>query len=874
MIPITCNAVGDIIAIAALVLDVARALKDTRGSASEYRRFSGDLDALHKMLTTTARVAGDSVDNVLRDEIIHEVAQCARDVQSALSRIAKFSALDENVTVGGGLRVKLKRNWYKLEWRLARRDEAQTVRDELANATQRLTALLVVSHADGAVRFRRNMLREVDASIARDATLLRAFRDGNTAVMNKLDAGPRRGQALVQELSEAVPTGVDSKTAAIAVLCAAVCAMHGPYDRTVPTALLLVAIYILSQSSGRHERALVHDVAYTATNAITLLDAMGRRIILPLELCETRELFHATLVNLFSQMNGRWFIDAHRYALTTSEGRELYYNHCDWDIRPDTEIEMSIVVQSVTNAYFNTVQCPLCLVGEVTMSATPFAGRCSSCGTELHDYSGPLERPEAFVDAQRAPQSIECIVNDSGRFPRARPASVSGAAHSSSAPLRSQHTASAGSREPLFYCVNPVELSSWRDRFRGFTRLSICRRLSNLPLHKFLLLQDRSEMHIAAENGHYACVARLLNQGTNVNICLPYGYTALHLASAFGHVRIAELLLDYGAAIDAPADNNMTPLGFAIECRQLDIQALLVARGAMVRGASKRLRPAVLYAAACANSVGIMQMLLQLGSDVDAAIRGEAALHGAVRFGNRDSVEVLLLNGADPTLCTHYGETPLSYAAQYGHSEIFELLWNSVGMSNVSEKDIGRLLCRAVEGGGPAIVATVLQHPGADLNAHFEDGTTPLFVALERGRDKVVELLLVQGVNPNVGALCSILQGKEGTWKALHMAVRVPVYPYSATCVEILLQYGADVDERTEHGDTPLSLASEGKRRWLKEWPSEAKRCDEALHTLLSWGAVMDERSSLLLEEIARLEGSSKSGAELVVPGAWREDAK
>ena len=81
MIPITCNAVGDILALAELLVDVVRALNDARGSALEYRTFTRELDGLRTMLTTAARVAEDSADRALRDEIIREVDQCGRDVQ-------------------------------------------------------------------------------------------------------------------------------------------------------------------------------------------------------------------------------------------------------------------------------------------------------------------------------------------------------------------------------------------------------------------------------------------------------------------------------------------------------------------------------------------------------------------------------------------------------------------------------------------------------------------------------------------------------------------------------------------------------------------------------------------------------------------------
>ena len=144
MIPITCNAVGDIIALTTLVLDAIRALNDARGSAAEHRKFKNELKGLHTILEAAARVANDSANGGLREEIIREVDECGQDVQEALERIAKFSAME---TPGDGVRARAARTRYKLEWRFARRDEVQTARKELAMATQRLTTLLVLSNA-------------------------------------------------------------------------------------------------------------------------------------------------------------------------------------------------------------------------------------------------------------------------------------------------------------------------------------------------------------------------------------------------------------------------------------------------------------------------------------------------------------------------------------------------------------------------------------------------------------------------------------------------------------------------------------------------------------------------------------------------------
>ena len=90
---ITCNAVGDILALATLVLDVIRALNDAKGSASEYRVFVDELNGLRTILAAAARVAQDNVDGALREQLIREVDQCGRNAQDALARVVDFSAM-------------------------------------------------------------------------------------------------------------------------------------------------------------------------------------------------------------------------------------------------------------------------------------------------------------------------------------------------------------------------------------------------------------------------------------------------------------------------------------------------------------------------------------------------------------------------------------------------------------------------------------------------------------------------------------------------------------------------------------------------------------------------------------------------------------
>ena len=135
-------------ALAALVLDVARALNDSRGSTSEYRAFTAELNSLHIVLASVSRVAEFTKDDKLRAEIVREVDRCGGDVERALGRVLKFSTLSADGSVDKKtLRIKMKRQWYKLEWRFGQRGNVQEIRAELAVATQRLSAYLAISNA-------------------------------------------------------------------------------------------------------------------------------------------------------------------------------------------------------------------------------------------------------------------------------------------------------------------------------------------------------------------------------------------------------------------------------------------------------------------------------------------------------------------------------------------------------------------------------------------------------------------------------------------------------------------------------------------------------------------------------------------------------
>ena len=146
MFPITCNAVGDILALAGLALDMAKALNEIHGSPASYRALRSELESLHIVLASVHRAAELTNDTLLREQIVSQIKRYEYSIRSALERIAKFSALGRAGAADDSVPVKVKRQWYKIEWRL-RQGSIDSIRDELASVTQRLATYLAVSNA-------------------------------------------------------------------------------------------------------------------------------------------------------------------------------------------------------------------------------------------------------------------------------------------------------------------------------------------------------------------------------------------------------------------------------------------------------------------------------------------------------------------------------------------------------------------------------------------------------------------------------------------------------------------------------------------------------------------------------------------------------
>lgn len=169
-----------------------------------------------------------------------------------------------------------------------------------------------------------------------------------------------------------------------------------------------------------------------------------------------------------------------------------------------------------------------------------------------------------------------------------------------------------------------------------------------------------SALYCAAYQDDERAFDLLMSSGADVNAKTSDGKTPLLRACSKGNASIVKKLLDAGAPVNGT--NGSPALAEAVYRGHKEVVLLLLNRGAQVnmpRGYSPLLQ---------CHQEDIAKILLDHGADINATNDrgGQTPLHLAAQYGQLSTIKLLLSRGADPTLRTHDGETPLDIAKRYG----------------------------------------------------------------------------------------------------------------------------------------------------------------------------------------------------------------
>ena len=279
----------------------------------------------------------------------------------------------------------------------------------------------------------------------------------------------------------------------------------------------------------------------------------------------------------------------------------------------------------------------------------------------------------------------------------------------------------------------------------------------------------------AARQGDVESARALLDAGAAVNQTTEYGWTPLLAAVHNRHYRLAMVLLERGADPGLANQGGWTPLYLATDNRNIeagdyptrrpDGDHLELIAALLARGVDPNARMA---SSTETRTIFTHQWLYEAGATpfLRAAQSGDLAL-----------LRLLLEHGADPSIPTTNGTTPLMVASGIGWVEGVTHEW--------SEEDT---------------LATVrlLLDLGAGVNAADADGRTALHGAAHKGRNDIVRLLVDHGADPGArdyGSRDSIHALAGVTWQAIDYAdglVRIGVqssiaHPETAALLRALM---------------------------------------------------------------------------------------
>lgn len=269
----------------------------------------------------------------------------------------------------------------------------------------------------------------------------------------------------------------------------------------------------------------------------------------------------------------------------------------------------------------------------------------------------------------------------------------------------------------------------------------------------------------AAREGALDSVRELAAGHADLNMTEPDGTNALLMAIINAHYDVAGFLLDTGADANVADKYDRTALYAAVDMNTLDTSGTRPPPAATDRlGPLDTIRMLLAHGANPNARLKDAVPGRAISDDPDPILRaGSTPFLRAAKTGDVAVMHLLIEAGADPSIASKFGTTPLMAAAGVG----LEYGGNFPAES------------RSVE------AAKLCISLGADVNAINMDGLTALHGAAARGADQIVQVLVGKGARVDARdkkgrTPLDVALGKD--------AVKNPGYPATAALLRKLMQ--------------------------------------------------------------------------------------
>ena len=380
------------------------------------------------------------------------------------------------------------------------------------------------------------------------------------------------------------------------------------------------------------------------------------------------------------------------------------------------------------------------------------------------------------------------------------------------------------------------------DRFLAAGLLRSCEK-GSIDVARFLLAQGaKTDLVIgnrlppllrAIEYGHLEVADLLIQHGANLEAADKKGRTALMTAAWKNRLQTLRLLLDSGAninATDSKKRNVMHNLAADKICAWSDdIISTLLKSNVQTTAQDDVGRLPLHWACASGKTLLAERLLKHRSASVSAEDkRLRTSLHFAATNDKLDTVELLLLYGANVNARSDGGWSALHNACEKGSVELVERLLQAGAELN------GRLLKGmtplhvAAESGNTGVVRRLLQH--SDLKRTVKDGfgNTPLLRAAQLGKKDIVDLLApwnnVEAMSSDAIGACNGFTSTIvdfGNFHNENKVVRKTVYE---------LLYGRDPQDASKHAVSTLPKNIKATNfRWIHLPANNIAWCDALL---------------------------------------------
>lgn len=171
----------------------------------------------------------------------------------------------------------------------------------------------------------------------------------------------------------------------------------------------------------------------------------------------------------------------------------------------------------------------------------------------------------------------------------------------------------------------------------------------------------------------------------------------------------------------------------------------------------------------------------------------------AIKTGDLETVEFLILSGEDMEHCDEANNSALMAASYYGDTGIMKALLEAGADVDAFNNEGDTALMFALWDPSPKTDAVkLLLKFDADIEVMNDNGMTPLILATRNNHKESLLLLIRAGADLEV-------QGKHGRTALAYAAEHHRMGP-----ARVLIDAGADVEARDEYSLTPLMLTSFG----------------------------------------------------------------